>query len=126
MKQPISPAPTRRSAFTLIEVLVALGIAVITLTVATTTVITVLNADRRADARRSTCLARESLSTSLVVTGTSTGLSWRQQGRWTVDEAPVDPKKAPTPVPWSIWTLRSDQDPTAATALARRTEAAAP
>lgn len=102
-----SRAQTRRTdGFTLIECLIALSIASITLGVAAVSLMTCLKAESRADERRHAVTKSATIHTALVL-GTDITNALRQAGEgWTASLALRELDKVHGDVAWETWLIQ--------------------
>ena len=113
-------APASTAAFTLIEVLIALALAVILISVTASTLGVTLRAERDLDwVERGRRMAGE-LQTELYLTGGASNTAVRHATAWTFTATRASTGPATNRIAWDVWEITPRERPSATTRIAVR------
>ncbi|MFH0954348.1 MAG: prepilin-type N-terminal cleavage/methylation domain-containing protein [Verrucomicrobiota bacterium] len=113
-----------RNGFTFIEVLVALLMASILVSVACSAIITLLRAEQTADRLREGGFLARQVSAETYLGLVTTGLEVQVDSAWAADSEIVPDDSETEPGLWRVWTLYPKDRPSLRTAVATREELA--
>ena len=103
--------PTSRSGFTFVEVLIALLVAVILVSVACSSLITSLKAEQTSDWQRDASFLISQLSTEARLGIESTGVVTQVRADWEVNSDDIKAGEGPDAIMWRIWILYPRERP---------------
>lgn len=116
------PAPPCNAGFTFVEVLVALGLAVLLISVTAATLSTTLRAERALDYREHGHRIAASLQAELYLTGAASNTAAQTSEHWLLTETRMQNGPATGRVYWSVWEISPRARPASAVRIAMLAE----